>query len=239
MGKIKDMGDFNELGVFEWNLRFTIMLDAYDTIQLQVLHSLLSHILLDSSKDDVIQWVHSVDKVYTVAEGVRVMLSNNLDSEFDWMNVVGVNIGGVPVKELLSYRHCLRDETDDKCGWCGDYVESIDHLLLHCSWSFKVWRALFNWWNISWTMPSSILEFSSDWCYGMGIKVGRFWRLISPATIWSIWNARNELVFNASYICWAVTVNRIKAKVFQWLVNTKLCEAHQFYVWNSAPYMLL
>ncbi|XP_071708755.1 uncharacterized protein [Rutidosis leptorrhynchoides] len=136
---------------------------------------------------------------------------------FHWLVIQG----GVPVKEVLSYRRCLRPGSDDKCGWCGIHVESIDHLFLHCSWSHHIWSALFNWWNVSWIIPSSMLEFSSDWINGMGIKAANFWSLIGPVTIWAIWLARNELVFNGVYSCWAATVSRIKLKVFNGSLTRK------------------
>ncbi|XP_071708486.1 uncharacterized protein [Rutidosis leptorrhynchoides] len=236
-----------------WDFGFLRPLDEYENAQLQMLKVLLSSIQLDLSKEDKIQWVHSVDKVYTVVDGVKVMISSNIENDIDWINVVWIKFvpskiaifhwlaiqGGVLVMEVLGYRQCLRDITDDKCGWCLSYVESIDHLFLHCSWSFKVWASLFYWWNVSWIIPSSILEFSHDWGNGLGINASKLWKLIGPATLWAIWIARNELVFNRSYKCWAATVDRIKLKVFQWLVNAKVCESYQVYIWKNQPWLIM
>ncbi|XP_071718710.1 uncharacterized protein [Rutidosis leptorrhynchoides] len=156
------MGVCNENGLMEWDFGFSKSLNEYENIQLQTLLSVLSGKVFDHSKEAVIQWVHSVDKVFTVAEGVRVMLSYNLVNEVDWLNLVWNKFVptkiaifhwqtiqvGIPVKEVLGYRRCLQDITDDKCGWCLSHVESIDHIFLHCSWSHKIWFALFNWWNV-------------------------------------------------------------------------------------------
>ncbi|XP_071693103.1 uncharacterized protein [Rutidosis leptorrhynchoides] len=218
-----------------------------------MLLSLLMHTKLVVDKEDEIIWVHSVNIVYSVAEGIRFMFVSNIENELDWLDVVwNKNVpskiaifhwlaiqGAIPVKEVLSFRHCLSNGVDDKCRWCLDSVESIDHLLLHCSWSRHIWSALFSWWNIWWVMPSTILEFSHDWCNGMGIKVGKFWKLIGPATIWAIWIARNDIVFSEVYTCWAMIVGRIKLKVFQWLVNGKICQSFQSYIWASNPWMLI
>ncbi|XP_071727630.1 uncharacterized protein [Rutidosis leptorrhynchoides] len=177
----------------EWDFGFVNSLNEYQNGQLQNLLALLNGKVFDFSKEDEFQWVHSVDKI----------------AIFHWQTVQE----GVPVKEVLGYRRCLRDITNDKCGWCLAHVESIDHLFLHCSWSYKVWSSLFNWWNVCWILPSNILEFSHDWCDGLGIRAKIFWKLISPATIWTIWMARNELVFNGSYMCWVASVERIKIKL--------------------------
>ncbi|XP_071740799.1 uncharacterized protein [Rutidosis leptorrhynchoides] len=181
------------------------------------------------------------------------MLSSNINGEFDWVKIVWNPIvpskiatfhwlaiqGGVQVKEFLSYRHCLRDSSDDKCVWCANYVESIEHLMLHCSYSYRVWSSLFNWWNFNWVIPSSIVDFSIEWNNGMNIRASRFWALIGPATLWAIWLARNEVIFNGKYTCSTIIASRIKIKVFQWIVNAKMCPSHQFYIWASHPWELL
>ncbi|XP_071704779.1 uncharacterized protein [Rutidosis leptorrhynchoides] len=176
--------------------------DLYEESQLQTLLALLGPISHNNDKGDEIQRVHSVDKVYSVAEGTRITLVANLNVEFDWVNVVWnksipskITIfhwlaiqGGILVKEVLHFRHCLRDGSDDKCGWCSD-IESIDHLLLHCPWSYSIWAAMFKWWNIYWVMPSPVSEFSLDCYKGLGINASKFWSLIGPATYWAIWLA--------------------------------------------------
>ncbi|XP_071740661.1 uncharacterized protein [Rutidosis leptorrhynchoides] len=188
--------------------------------------------------------------MYSVAEGVRVMLGSNLLLDFDWVKVVWNKYvpskmaifhwlsihGGVPVKEVLRYRHCLRDGMDDKCSKCTVSVESIQHLLLHCPWAFKVWLALFEWWNVSWVMPFDISPFSLECYNGLGVKAKKAWRLIGPAVYWFIWLARNDLVFNGVSKCWTVIVDSVKLKVFQWLVNARKTESLQFYIWKSQPW---
>ncbi|XP_071688367.1 uncharacterized protein [Rutidosis leptorrhynchoides] len=226
--------------------------DLYEESQLQTLLALLGPISLNNDKGDEIQWVHSVNKVYSVPEGTRIMLVSNLNVEFDWVNVVWSKSipskiaifhwlaiqGGIPVKEVFHFRHCLRDGSDDKCGWCSD-IELIDHLLLHCPWSYSIWTAMFKWWNIYWVMPSSVSEFSLDCYKGLGINASKFWSLIGPATYWAIWFARNEVLFNGIYTCWNVLLVRIKYKVFEWLVEAKVSERFQFHVWDSQPWMLM
>ncbi|XP_071700286.1 uncharacterized protein [Rutidosis leptorrhynchoides] len=181
------------------------------------------------------------------------MLESNLDSAFDWVKIVWNKLvpskiaifhwlaiqGGIPVKEVLSFRHCLRDGSDDRCGWCTSEVESIDHLLLHCPWSQNVWSALFSWWNVVWVMPSSIIEFSLECFHGLGVNAKKAWRLIGPVSFWLIWLARNNFLFNGSYQSWRSVVEHVKIKVFQWLVNAGNVESHQMYVWKSQPWIMV
>ncbi|XP_071728233.1 uncharacterized protein [Rutidosis leptorrhynchoides] len=250
---IADMVIFSENGLMWWDIGILFPLNEYEDLQYQMLMSLLRNFKVDLYKEDEVQWTHSLEKVSSVAEGVRVMVKSHIDFEFDrvkvvWNKLVPSKIstfhwlaiqGGIPVKEVLSYRNCLNNSSDDKCAWCLDHIESIDHILLHYSWSHKVWTGLFKWWNIFWVVPSNVLEFSVDWSNGMGIKAEKVWKLIGSATFWAIWLARNEVIFNGSYTCWAVIVSRIKLKVFQWLVNAKVCESFQLYVWSDHPWLLL
>ncbi|XP_071727309.1 uncharacterized protein [Rutidosis leptorrhynchoides] len=156
------MGSFNFQGEMEWDFGLYNVLEEYDTIQVLILKHLLRNTVFELDKEDSILWVHSVDNLYTVAEGVRVILGTNLDVDFDWVKVVWKYVaskiaifhwlaiqGGVPVRKVLRFRHCLRDGDDDKCSRCLVFVESVEHLLLHCSWASNVWSALLRWWNVS------------------------------------------------------------------------------------------
>ncbi|XP_071687558.1 uncharacterized protein [Rutidosis leptorrhynchoides] len=143
------------------------------------------------------------------------MLASNIDLEFDWVKVVWNKY--VPSK--IAFFHWLAIHG-------GVPVKEVLHSR-HC---------LPNGLDVT---PSSILEFSYDWSNGMGIKASRFWSLIGPASIWAIWIARNDALFNGIYTCWAGVIKCIKFKVFQWLVNAKICESYQFYSWESQPWLLI
>ncbi|XP_071694423.1 uncharacterized protein [Rutidosis leptorrhynchoides] len=103
-------------------------------------------------------------------------------------------------------RNILPSTHPNFCVWCLEGEETVNHLLIHCKWAFKVWSDLCKWWNIVWVIPGSIEAFSFDWYYGMGIKASKFWKLIGPATIWAIWLARNDFVFNGKFMCRSVLI---------------------------------
>lgn len=58
------------------------------------------------------------------------------------------------------------------CPLCEEAPESADHLFLLCDNAWKVWTYCISWWDMSWV-----------------------WAMILYAVIWSIWKARNEVVF--------------------------------------------
>ncbi|PWA42571.1 hypothetical protein CTI12_AA543450 [Artemisia annua] len=69
---------------------------------------------------------------------------------FHWLAIQG----RISVKEVLNSRGIIPSGQQVNCIWCNDATESVHHLLLHCGWSFRIWSALFRWWNVEWIIPS-------------------------------------------------------------------------------------
>ncbi|XP_071709257.1 uncharacterized protein [Rutidosis leptorrhynchoides] len=211
-----------------WELLLSLPLPLYDSLKASDLQVLLTSYKLNEHQEDLVMWVHDSKGVYNVADGIRIILNsgnlvipewpkvvwnNNVPSKvalFHWLALKN----SIPVRDVLSRRHILSVDQSTFCAWCLNEVETIDHLLMHCSWSSKIWTDLFRWWNFRWVLPESILLFSFDWYNGMGIKANKFWRLIGPATMWAIWIARNDYIFNGKYTCRSVIVCNIKLKTF-------------------------
>ncbi|XP_071712760.1 uncharacterized protein [Rutidosis leptorrhynchoides] len=234
-----------------WNLHLISPLTELDFLNAEELLFDLQDFYLKSSPN-VVVWSPSYNGEYSVADAVRLLTVSGQACNIEWKKLIWNNRvsskisifhwlackRSIPVRDILIRRHILPLNHPPMCTWCETEVETVDHLLLHYPWTFKVWSELFQWWNIRWVIPSSILEFSANWYNGMGIGDKKFWRLIGPATIWAIWLARNDFVFNGNYTCWASIVRKIKLKVFVWATTFKLCFGHQSFVWNSNPRLL-
>ncbi|XP_071686940.1 uncharacterized protein [Rutidosis leptorrhynchoides] len=237
---------------FSWNLNLYGPLIEFDSIYEAELKGLLSSFKLNDSVEDSVIWNPSTSGEFSVAEAIRIMVVSDNSQGTNWRKLIWNNRvpskvsifhwlackKSIPVRDVLIRRHILPQNHSTLCVWCETEIETIEHLLLHCPWTFKVWSALFQWWNIRWIIPGSILSFSADWYNGMGIGDKNFWRLIGPATIWAIWLTRNDFIFNGNYTCWASIVRQIKLKVFLWATSFKLCYAHQSYVWDINPGLL-
>ncbi|GMP68486.1 hypothetical protein CsSME_00028098 [Camellia sinensis var. sinensis] len=104
------------------------------------------------------------------------------------------------------------------CAFCGIDNESALHLLLHCNFAWKVWAEINCWWGSQWVSPSSLQDLLL-WWYGQKYKNldKLIWEVIPLAVVWSLWVARNNMVFNSIVPVWGNIVDSIKIKVATWV----------------------
>ena len=80
-----------------------------------------------------------------------------------------------------------------KCSFCGG-EETIDHLFISCPLARLVWRVVFCTYNIP--PPTNVSNMFGNWLNGIDKKTKARIRIGVSAICWSIWNSRNNLVFN-------------------------------------------
>ena len=83
------------------------------------------------------------------------------------------------------------------CPLCGVENKTIDHLFIHCAWSKSLWLLCMSRWDVNGCFSLSI----SDWMEGWnGLcpepKMERIWFCLFFAIVWSIWESRNQEVFD-------------------------------------------
>jgi hypothetical protein len=80
-----------------------------------------------------------------------------------------------------------------KCCFCED-EESVHHLFISCRFARFIWQIVFATFNLS--PPSSITNLFGNWLIGLDrINKARI-RVGVSALCWSIWNFRNNIIFN-------------------------------------------
>ena len=47
---------------------------------------------------------------------------------------------------------------------CLKEEETANHLLIHCQFSYKVWMAMLNFFDLSWVMPKNVGDLFLQWC---------------------------------------------------------------------------
>jgi len=85
-----------------------------------------------------------------------------------------------------------------RCFLCGETLENVNHLFLHCKYTQQLWRIFLSHKGISWTMPGKVSEALKSWEEaGVLAKDRGRWRLIPASIWWAIWKERNSRCFES------------------------------------------
>ena len=80
-----------------------------------------------------------------------------------------------------------------KCMFC-DSKESIDHLFFTCPFAHGLWTIVQYALNI--IPPSNVSNMFGNWLHGVEKKTKAQIRVGTCALVWSLWNYRNDIIFN-------------------------------------------
>ncbi|PSS08274.1 Endonuclease [Actinidia chinensis var. chinensis] len=148
------------------------------------------------------------------------------------------SMGGLGIRRLLALNSALlvrwwwRFGTDKQSLWLkvikAKYGYSENAWLPSASSSnasSKVWGnissiglAAIRWWGCSWVCPATIFDLMVGWFSNSFKEVEKAcWEAIFFAIIWSLWKARNELIFSNVNIVKAELIDLIKLRVAFWV----------------------
>ena len=79
---------------------------------------------------------------------------------------------------------------------CEETEENIDHLLIHCNSAKLLWDLISLIFGISWVFPQSVFHTLLAWQgAAVGKKRKRIWLAAPLCLFWTLWRARNRVVF--------------------------------------------
>ena len=93
-------------------------------------------------------------------------------------------------KDNLAKRNWIGDQ---KCCFC-EHDESVQHLFLECHVARSIWRIIHMSFGLA--PPTNITNLFGNWLKGIPKIVVKNIRVGVAAVLWTIWNVRNDLVFN-------------------------------------------
>lgn len=104
------------------------------------------------------------------------------------------------------------------CQMCLEDEETVDHLLLRCSFAMKIWNSVINWFKCKWAMPKALQHLFEEWTSLIGSKKGKeLWKLSFLAVILHIWKERNARCFEGKKCLEEILCDKIKFSVVQWV----------------------
>ena len=124
----------------------------------------------------------------------------------------------VKTADFLQKIGVLQASSPALCAFCKTVAESNCHVLLHCHFSWRVWSAILNWWEVQGALPGSV-EAVLHWWEGVKLskKEKLLWKVIPSAVFWSLWKLRNECIFQAAKPHLEDLCELVKIRVALWL----------------------
>ena len=199
---------------------------------------------------DLWQWLLEMDGRFTV-KGLREMVDEKVlgpRSSVEgtkWCKIVPrkVNVfmwrlkcGRIPVRTLLD--HIGVDLHSTLCPQCEEAVETIDHSMVRCKFLSMVWSSICAWWNIGSFVGSSVDDVLN--LTGIGsTKLRLYWQAVIWTSLYLIWKARNNKVFQAKQMSVANLVFEIQLTSFFWVSHRCSSFEHSWVDWCKGPALLV
>ncbi|KAK2664284.1 hypothetical protein Ddye_002858 [Dipteronia dyeriana] len=127
--------------------------------------------------------------------------------------------GRVLVKDVLNKCGMLVGSNLD-CHLCSGSIEIVNHLFLHCKWSWKLWQRCMNLWEVKSYLSSSLI----NWWKGLPKlcpmrKCTSAWSSMFSAMVWTIWETRNEKAFKDGDANVPQAEDMVRFRVTWWFKN--------------------
>ncbi|KAF5800838.1 putative reverse transcriptase zinc-binding domain-containing protein [Helianthus annuus] len=228
--------------VFEWSW-IADHVPAEAAEELQQLSILLTGVQM-SKQEDRWFWSASSEGVFSVKALKRLLFDEHrLGQVFilDWCkwvpakcNILAwrLEMGKIATREALIKRQIHVE--DSVCPLCNSEEESADHLFISCYVASVIWNAVSSWCKIP-----CIFAFSIKDLFGVhsNLKVSERKKEAVQGFIlivcWSIWRARNNLVFSNKPVKIDCIVSEVKVLGFLWFKNRSRFKSLDWKEWVS------
>lgn len=136
----------------------------------------------------------------------------------------------IPTRWNLRRRNALPPEVSVRCVLCEEEMEISNHLFVHCPVARGIWLELLKWVDSMFIMPQSVFNHWLCWNAGASNKkMIKGFRLIWHATIWVIWKARNDKIFNDKVKEVLEIVEEVKVLSWRWCLSSLKIPACLYY----------
>ncbi|KAE8681880.1 hypothetical protein F3Y22_tig00111300pilonHSYRG00005 [Hibiscus syriacus] len=206
-GEVIEFGSYGSSG-WEWNVQTRRNLSDWELDQWLALMTKLKDFKLSELVEDSLSWSASGDGLFSV-KSCRKSLGSVDGSNDLWLK--GVWMGFAPPRveaflwQLAHQKLAVKAELvkrgvslgeDIQCPFCKNHEETVQHLFISCFVVWKLWNNITSFWDISLVLPQDPPALLSFWGELRGNST--IWKFIPGVIFWSIWKARNAMVFEGS-----------------------------------------
>nr|XP_043619869.1 uncharacterized protein LOC122591684 [Erigeron canadensis] len=220
---------FNENTIiFSWEWRSS-SLSMEEQDELVRLQGLLAHVTL-SDRPDTWKWKLDKTGMFTVAslkEKLSMFGRESLIDRFHWnswvpmkVNMVAwrANINRLPTKDNIVRRNIIL--SSDLCVFCGESTETVEHVLHSCPFTQAVWEQICLWNQISSFFAFGVCDLWKIHQFHPHPRTKNRKKALYAVilvTVWSVWKARNDVVFNRLQPRTSTVLEEIKALSLLWI----------------------
>lgn len=231
-GFVKDFSKSNGFKEVDWAVFFSRHLLDREVIMVSQLMKAVSCIVLIPEMEDRLIWIHDKQGEFSVRKLSELLICaetaifrfafdriGNLKvppklKSFLWM----VSIDRIPTKEFLGKSGVKFGQLGNGCPWCEREMVSLEHFLFNCNFIAGFWRNILELWEVKWR---PFVDFSDFFffCNNVLYKgvVKSLWLISMSVACWSVWPARNELVFEKRWPKMSNLVFLTKILALMWI----------------------
>ena len=240
--------------VWRWDFHWRRELCVRENPQLDHMKRWLGSCALKKGVRDEYRWRFCKDSMYTVSSGYALLQGGLPAGEtyvFDvlWGCNIPSNIAAfgwrllldrLPIKDNLCKRGIIQPGQETLCPLCGIAVETLDHLMIGCTKVQHVWNSCACWLGIEVVRPATVRDsLTQHDCMCFNKEQNRAWRTVWFAATWSIWFARNNLVFRQEPFDPMVVFDLLQVRAWKWLNAREAAFSASHYEWITLPALCL
>ncbi|CAN0858579.1 hypothetical protein LINGRAHAP2_LOCUS7334 [Linum grandiflorum] len=119
----------------------------------------------------------------------------------------------------------------NRCLFCESAEENLNHLILHCNFTSKVWSHFAQALGFSLVQPANLINLMRCWksfCW----KLKPFVSALPQAISWAIWSERNNRVFRDQVSSANTICSRVVEMIFRWVDVVAIASKEDCYQWK-------
>ncbi|KAJ0533166.1 putative reverse transcriptase zinc-binding domain-containing protein [Helianthus annuus] len=143
-----------------------------------------------------------------------------------------LHLDRLPTKAALVRRQITI--TNNRCSMCDELDETSDHLFAECQFAQQIWDRVSHWCRLPpcfFFGAKDVLELQEHSC-GSG-KWKKALYTVIQTVIWSIWKARNDVIFNRKRVTSDTVFEETRVLSFLWLRNRAKVPALTWNDWKD------
>ena len=192
-------------GSVHWEVNFTRLIQDWELESISSFLDLLYSVTVHRDEEDKLIWKLSPGKGFQLKAFYNAICSPGFGS-FPWKSIWKTKappwvaffswtaaLGKILTAENLRHRGII---LVNWCCMCKVAEESVEHLLLHCTYARELWDMIFVLFGVHWVMPRSVMALFDCWQGSLGHHQNSvIWRAVLHCVLWCLWRERNARTF--------------------------------------------